>query len=431
MKQAEIEQQSTYPKWRGYYVFILLFLIFMFDYVDRFAIISIFPFLKNDWGLTDTQCGLLVSALFWSMVVFVVPIGAVVDRWSRKNSVGLMAIVWSLATAAASITRNFTQLITTRCVVGLGEAAYAPAGLAFISAIFKPGIRARMAGIWYAAVPLGQALGIVIGGIIAVHLGWRSVLGLVAIPGLIIAILFFWVKDYKTVELLKSVSKEETAAKVKMSKMDVVRELFRSKSLILNNFAVASSAFTTVAFTTWMPTYFQRFEGMSIERSGMMASVIMLLAIVGAPLGGFLTDQWMKKQSNARMLLPAITSAIAAILLFTALQFHGGLQFSFLLAFGLTVIMFAAGGFSVTQDVVHPGLRSTSYSINVIFQHLLGSALGPLVVGALSDVYGLDKALTLVPIVTFLAAMLFFIGSFFYKKDVDNSEKIQIVFDNR
>ena len=431
MQQAEIEQQSQYPKWRGYYVFILLFLIFMFDYVDRMVIVSLFPFLKSDWGLTDAQCGLLVSALFWSMVVFVVPIGAVVDRWSRKNTIGLMAIIWGLATGAATITRNFTQLIITRCVVGLGEAAYAPAGLAFISAIFKPGIRARMAGIWYAAVPLGQALGIVIGGIIAVHLGWRNAFGIVAIPGLIVAILFFWVKDYKTVDLLKSASKEETAAKIKMSKLDVVRELFRSKSLVLNNLAIAAAAFSGVAFTTWMPAYFQRFEGMSIERSGMMTSVIMLLAIIGAPLGGFLTDKWMKKQSNARMLFPAISCAITAILIFTALQFHGTLQFGFLMAFGLTIIMYTAGGFSVTQDVIHPGLRSTSYSINVIFQHLLGSALGPLVVGALSDVYGLDKALSIVPIVTFLAAMLFFIGSFFYKKDVDNTEKVQIVFENK
>ncbi len=431
MQQAEIEQLSTYPKWRGYYVFILLFLIFMFDYVDRMVIVSLFPFLKTDWGLTDTQCGLLISALFWSMVVFVVPIGAMVDRWSRKNSIGLMAIIWSLATGAATITRNFTQLIITRCVVGLGEASYAPAGLAFISAIFKPGIRARMAGIWYAAVPLGQALGIVMGGIIAVHLGWRNALGIVAIPGLIVAILFFFVRDYKTVPLEKTVSKDERAAKVKMSKMDTVRELFRSKSLIFDNLAIAAAGFTAVAFTTWMPAYFQRFEGMSIERSGMMTSVIMLLAILGAPLGGFLTDQWMKKQSNARMLLPAISLAVTAILLFMAFQFHGALQFGFLLAFGLTVIMYTAGGFAVTQDVIHPGLRSTSYAINVIFQHLLGSALGPLVVGALSDVYGLDKALMLVPIVTILGAILFFIGSFFYKKDADNSEKVQIVFESK
>jgi MFS family permease len=342
-----------------------------------------------------------------------------------------MAIVWSIATGAGIITRNFTQLIITRCVVGLGEAAYAPAGLAFISAIFKPGIRARMAGIWYAAVPLGQAIGIVLGGIIAVHLGWRSALGIVAIPGLIVAILFFWVRDYKTIDLVKSVSKEDTAAKVKMGKTDVLKELFRSKSLILNNFAIAAAGFTAVAFTTWMPAYFQRFEGMSIERSGMMASVIMLLAIVGAPVGGFLTDQWMKKQSNARMLLPAISLAVTAILMFMAFQFHGGLQFGFMLAFGFTVIMYTAGGFAVTQDVVHPGLRSTSYAINVIFQHLLGSALGPLVVGALSDAYGLDKALMLVPIVTIIGAILFFIGSFYYKNDLDNSEKVQIVFENR
>lgn len=422
---------ESYPRWRAWYCYILLYLLFMFDYIDRFVIISLFPFLKSDWGLTDAQCGLMISAVFWSIVVFTLPVGALVDRWSRKKSIGLMSIIWGLATAAGAFTRNFSQLLTTRFIVGVGEAGYSPGGAAMISAIFKPEKRARMIGIWQSAIPLGMALGISIGGFIAVALGWRHALGIVAIPGIIIGILFFWVKDYKTVALEKSVSVESSSGKVKMSKLDVIKELFRSKSLVLNNLAFAACGFATTAMTTWLPSYFQRFEGMSIERSGLMASVVMILAIIGAPLSGFLTDQWLKRQSNARMLLPALSSTMAAVLLFVAFLFHGSIQFGILLGFGLLVIMYAPGAIAVTQDVVHPGLRSTSHGINIVVQCLLGSALGPLVIGALSDVYGLDRALQVLPVLLIIAGMLFYAGSFFYKKDVDNVEKVQIVFETK
>ncbi len=419
----------AYSRWNTIYTTGLLYLLLIFDYVDRFVIVALFPFLKSDWGLSDAQCGMLVSAVFWSILVFTLPIGALIDRWSRKRAIGLMAIIWSLATAAGAITRDFGQLFATRCVVGVGEAGYSAGGTALLSAIFTPERRARVIGFWYSGIPLGQALGIVLGGIIAVSLGWRNALGLVALPGLIIAILFFWVKDYKTVDLVKSVAAEEGIKRARMKAGDIVRELARSKSLIFNNFAFTFCTFTTVALTTWLPAYFQRYEGMSIERSGLMASVVMVLAIIGGPLGGYLTDQFYKKELRARMLFPAITCTLTALVLFAAFLFHGALQFSFLLMMGLFIIMFAPGGIAVTQDVVHPGLRSTSVSVNLIFQHLLGSALGPLVVGALSDVYGLDKALLFLPATMLCAAVLFFTGSFFYKKDIESVEKMEVVFE--
>ncbi len=421
----------AYSKWNTIYTTTLLYLLLVFDYIDRFVIVALFPFLKSDWGLTDAQCGMMVSAVFWAILVLTLPAGALIDRWSRKKTIGLMAVIWSLGTAAGAFTRDFVQLFTTRFIIGAGEAGYSAGGTALLSAIFKPEKRARVIGFWYSAIPLGQALGIVLGGIIAVHLGWRNALGLVALPGFILAIMFFWVKDYKTVDLVKSVPAAGNTSKAKMSKREVIRELFRSKSLVLNNLAFAACTFTIVALTTWLPTYFQRFEGMAIERSGLMASIIMVLAIVGGPLGGFLTDQFHKKRVNSRMLFPALTCIITASLLFTAFLFHGSLQYGFLLGMGLFIIMFSPGAIAVTQDVVHPGLRSTSLSINVVFQHLLGSALGPLVVGALSDTYGLDKALLFLPATLLLAAVLFFIGSFFYERDTESVEKMDIVFEAR
>ncbi|MFA5078326.1 MAG: MFS transporter [Dehalococcoidia bacterium] len=429
MKEHALAGRPVYSRWDTFYTTALLYLLLVFDYIDRFVIVALFPFLKTDWGLSDAQCGMMVSAVFWAILVLTLPTGALIDRWSRKKTVGIMAVIWSLATAAGALTKNFTQLFTTRFIIGAGEAGYSAGGTALLSAIFKPEQRARVIGFWYSAIPLGQALGIVLGGIIAVNMGWRSALGIVAIPGLLLAIMFFWVKDYKTVDLVKSVPAEGSLLEARMSKQDVLKELFRSKSLLLNNLAFACCTFTIVSLTTWLPSYFQRFEGMTIERSGLMASIIMVLAIIGGPLGGFITDRFHKKRPNSRMLVPAITCAVTALLLFSAFLTHGSLQYGLLLGMGLFIIMFSPGAIAVTQDVVHPGLRSTSLSINIVFQHLLGSALGPLVVGALSDTYGLDRALLFLPATLLMAAILFFIGSFSYEKDAGSVEKLAIVFD--
>src|SRR5512138_2015748 len=94
----------------SYYTFALLFLLYMFDYIDRMVVVSLFPFLKADFGLSDTQCGLLVSTVYWSIVVLSVPTSVIIDRWSRKKSIGLVAVFWSLATVACAFTKNFPQL---------------------------------------------------------------------------------------------------------------------------------------------------------------------------------------------------------------------------------------------------------------------------------------------------------------------------------
>ncbi len=189
------------------YVFLLLWLLYFFDYIDRMVVVSLFPFLKADWGLTDTQCGAMVSAVYWAIIIFSFPVSIVIDRWSRKKSIGIMAVLWSLATAACAVTKNFGQLFAARAAIGLGEAGYAPGGTAMISALYPENKRAFMVGIWNASIPLGMAAGIVIGGAIASRWGWRHAFGIVALPGLIIALLFFFVKDYKTVGLEKTVDR--------------------------------------------------------------------------------------------------------------------------------------------------------------------------------------------------------------------------------
>ncbi len=410
------------------YIFMLLFLLYMFDYIDRMVITSLFPFLKADWHLTDTECGALVSAVYWSIVLFTFPVSILVDRWSRRKTIGTMAVVWSIATGLGAFSGTFRQLFASRTVIGVGEAGYAPGGSAMMSALYPEGKRSWMMGLWNASIPLGSAIGIAIGGIIATHWGWRHALGIVAIPGMIIAILFFFVKDYKTVGLEKTITKEDKKAerkKVRMSIKDMLVEFLAKPSLIFTYFGMAAVVFTTTSLLTWLPTYFHRVQGMPESSAGVKASAIMLFAIIGAPLGGYISDRWRKKQINARLLVPALTSLLSAVLMFLSFSvFNGQLQYLILLSMGVSITAFIAAAAAVTQDVVHAGMRAISYAVAVVIQNLLGASLGPIVMGAISDRSDIQTAFTFLPLALLIAAVLFFAGSIYYEKDLRKVEKV-------
>jgi len=430
MTKKNIPEGYLFTKGYTNYIFILLFLLYMFDYIDRMVITSLFPFLKADWNLTDTQCGMLVSAVYWSIVLFTFPISILVDRWSRRKTIGLMAVVWSLATFGSAFTNSFRQLFTARTIIGVGEAGYAPGGSAMMSALYPEGKRSWMMGLWNASIPLGSAIGVAVGGIIAANWGWRHALGIVALPGLIIAILFFFVKDYKTIGLEKTKPLDTLRAnpvKVKMSVKDILTEFLSKPSLIFTFFGMAGVVFTTTSLLTWLPTYFHRVQGMPEGPAGLKSSAVMLFAIIGAPLGGYIADRWRKKRLNARLLVPTLTSLLSAVLMFLAFSIFGGqIQYLLLLSAGVSITAFIAAAAAVTQDVVHAGLRAVSYAIAVVIQNLLGASLGPIVMGAISDATDIQTAFMFLPIALLVAAIMFFAGSFYYEKDLQKVEKVKL-----
>ncbi len=425
MIQQSPGTQPIISRGRAVYAYILLFLLYMFDYIDRQVVVSIFPFLKSEWGLNDMQCGMLVSAVYWSIVIFTFPVSILIDRWSRKNSISIMAIFWSIASIACAFTRNFTQLFAARTAIGIGEAGYAPGGATLISTTFPKARRALMLGIWNAAIPLGIAIGTALGGLIAELWGWRHAFGLVAIPGLIVAVMFLWVKDYKTVSLDGTMGSSGGEKGRRVGAGQVFKDILANKTLLLVYLGFACSVFVTTALATWLPSYFQRTHGVSAAQAGLMGGVVMLTAIIGAPLGGFLADLWMKKSPNGRPYFIALSSvATAAILLLAFTVLHGTIQYMTLIVAGVTAVAFVSGAMAIIQDVSHPGLRATYFSLNVVIQNLLGSSLAPIVVGFISDQFNLGIALAAMPLFSLVAAVVFFCTSFFY---VGAARKVEVI----
>jgi MFS family permease len=430
MKKNIIPEGYLFSKRYTNYVFILLFLLYMFDYVDRMVVTSLFPFLKADWNLSDTQCGALMSAVYLSIVLLTFPVSILIDRWSRTKTIGIMALVWCVSTGICALTKSFTQLFSARTIIGVGEAGYAPGGTAMIAGLYPQEKRSWMMGLWNASIPLGSAIGVALGGIIATHWGWRHAFGIVAIPGLIVAVLFFFVRDYKTVGLTKSKEKPDRKSErkaVTMSIKDMLNEFLDKPSLIFTYFGMAGVVFTTTSLMTWLPTYFHRVQGLAESQAGLKSSAVMILALIGAPLGGYIADKWRKKRVNARLLFPTISTLLAAIMLFLALVvFPGKMQYVLLLTMGVLITAFVSAAAAVTQDVVHAGMRAMSYAVAVVVQNSLGAFASPILIGALSDATNIETALSVLPLALLLAAVMFFTGSFYYERDLSRVEKIKL-----
>ena len=403
----------------------LLCMTYLFDYADRMVIGALLPFIKQDWGLSDKALGSLTSVIYVTIALFAIPLSLVVDRWSRRKMISLMVFFWSLATLACAFTRNYTQLLVARALIGLGEAGYAPAGTAVLSAAYPREERGRALGVWNAFIPVGAALGFLVGGYIGKRFGWQHAFGLVALPGMVLAVLFWFTRDYKTVPLAGG-NESGTVGRGGLGRSAL--GLLKTPTLWFVYVAFAMNSSITTSLMTWLPSYFHRIHGVEEQKAGMMAAGLAMLVLVGAPAGGILADRWMRRRVNARMVFSGITSLLSALLLALALAFsHTWALWPLLVIFGILTVCYVAPAAAVTQDVVHPGLRALAMGCCVICQHLLGGAWSPMLIGGLSDRMGLDRALFLLPVFGLLAAGLLLAGARFYEKDLARVREVELL----
>ncbi len=410
----------------AWYAFVLLYLLMLSDWIDRQVIASLFPYFKAEWGLSDTQLGSLITVVNWSILVAVFPVAVLMDRWSRRLCVGIMAIVWSLATLACAFAKNFGQLFAARAVVGAGEGGYGPGGSSMIAALFPERMRTTLMGLLWAAAPIGGIIGTVLGGVIAVNYGWRHAFGIVAIPGLLIAILFlFTVKDYKTVEL--AITDKEKGTKRKIGVREIILMFVTTPSLFLVYLGEAAQMFCASTILNWAPSFFHRVDGLPMDKAGAKAGLVFLVAAIGTMLAGYILDKWRRKRPKALLVGTAAFSLFNAVLWVVAFSvLKGPIQYAVILVGALGASACLGPAYTASQEAVHPGLRATSISLLTILHQLLGQALGPLIAGILSDKYDLQTALAIISLVPVLAALVFFIGALFYERDVARVEKVEM-----
>ncbi len=185
-------------------VFALTFGLMLSDYLSRQVITPLFPFLKQEWSLSDTKLGALVSVVALIVGVASIPVALLADRWGRVKSITAMAGLWGLATIACGLSQGYGQMLVARAMVGLGEAGYSSAGGAILMHVFPPQRRSMIMGAFLAAALFGTVMGVAAGGIISTHFGWRhAFIGVGAVGLLLVAVYPMVVRDYQTVAVVK------------------------------------------------------------------------------------------------------------------------------------------------------------------------------------------------------------------------------------
>jgi MFS family permease len=401
-------------------VLVICFLLYMINFMDRQVLSAVLEPMKIDLRLTDTQAGMLQTLFFLSMAVMGIPASYLVDRWSRRKTMSLIAIIWSGFTYITGLGRSFTGVLFPRIAVGVGEAGYPPAATAMLTAVYPQEARSRVLGIFNASVPLGSAVGALLGGYLSTHYGgWRTPFFVFAVPGLILGVLAYFLKDYKSVAM-----RDEGGKKIGF--LASVARLFKIPTLRWVYVGYAMHNAMAFAFAAWGAAYIMRVQNVSEAKAGAIMGIGALAGIIGPPLGGVIADVWQKSNNKGRALTPILASPLSSVLLFLALFFEirGGMGISFIIAFSVFVVMGIPAVNAISQDVVSPGLKGLSWGMAGIVMMVCGGAWSPSVTGVISDglgggAWGLKAALMFICLLGPVACFCYWRGSKNYPVDME------------
>lgn len=432
-----IDPDSVWPigKKAAIYSCAVVFLLGIFDFIDRQVVAALLPYIKAEWNLTDTQLGMLVSVVNISISVLVVPSAYFIDKWSRKKMIALMGGIWSLATAACAFAGSYSHLLVARVFIGAGEAGYNPAAQALIAAQFPKNRRGTAIALTQLGMGLGAPIGLVLGAWVASHWGWRHAFGVVAIPGFLLSIMALFIKDYQTVDAHAGNMTAEQKAKPKSSIADYVKllgTLIRTPSLICVFVGATMKLLRTGAGMNWMPSYMMREAGLTAVQASSLSALLFMSSLLSMACIGPIIDLTRKRWSNGIPMVMAVCFLAQGCLQFTAFEFFpagGVLQVGTLFISGIFGGGMVAGFSTIIVDLVHPGARATAISLMVLCQNILGFALGPLVVGLLSDHFSLGTAMSMLSFAPILAGIAFVVCFFTYQRDAAKVAHVDLKFD--
>lgn len=424
MEDASVSRAPS--PWR---VLALLFFANLLNFFDRTIPAILNEPIRLQWGLNDFQLGLVAAAFTVVYAVAGLPLGRLADRGSRKSVMGWGIALWSAFTAANAFAWSFGSYLAARMGVGIGEASYAPAANSLIGDLFPAERRSRALGIFMLGLPLGlMAAFFSTGPLVAAFGDWRAPFVIAALPGFLVAILMFFIR-----EPARGASEKIPVAAAPAERP--IRTLLRTRTilwLILSGITLNFSAYAGNGFLVPM---IQRYFGAPLTTAAVTTGFIVgVTGLFGLTAGGWLTDWIYQRSERGRLLYAAACLAVAAVATAAALAAGRGslVVFASLFGFGwLLQYSYYTSVYPAIQDVVEPRLRATAVALYFAGMYLLGGAFGPLVVGGLSDALaksamreagaleltgelraaGLHDAMFLIPVTLFLTAIFVFLAS--------------------
>ncbi|GGF21334.1 spinster family MFS transporter [Subtercola lobariae] len=452
-------EKTTRPHSRAGWIIGLLFAANLLNFYDRAIPAVLLDQIEQAFGINDAQAGLLASAFVIVAALTVIPLGYLADRIARKTVVGWGLLIWSVFTAVGGVFSSFWVFFGSRVGVGVGEAAYDPAAGSLMADLYPTEKRARANSWFQLGFPIGTMLAYFTVGAVAVAFGsWRAPFLIAAVPGIIIAILVFRIREPKrgatdavaiaAAEPLtgagptsattdSAVGAGATARPTVAAKRASIWSVLRIRSMYGLIIAFAGYNFAAYAIGTFLTPVLQRYYGLDLVSAAAVSGVVIGIGgLIGLLLGGWVTDRVAKTSIARRVMVAAVCLLVAAPLAYIGLSASSSVLGQLVLFLALSYLLgmfYLAAAVPVVSDVVGAKQRSSALGVVFAIGYVIGGAGGPVVVGALSDsfakgatnlsdsaasAYGLQTAMMIaVPIAFIVAAIGMFVTSRTVKSD--------------
>ena len=420
VNESSFEQTHTtevpVPKY-SYYALAVLTLVNFLNYIDRQILPTVATQMAADLKLSDTEIGMMEAVLLLSFTVLAPLFGRLGDRYSRTRIMATAAIIWSVATALTGIADKFpsifpalsftvpiirltlalssvaVMLCLIRTIVGVGESSYTTITPSLLADYFPARKRGTALGVFQAAIPLGFALGYVIGAVLAHYFGWRRAFMIVGVPGIIAALLVWKLKepvrgtqDFDP-HTGQSLAKDPEATINQESFLKTSWKILTTRDWIVSTAGYTALTFVLGAFATWAIIMLQREKGMSETKAGITLGLVVLTAgAIGTFGGGWLADKVASKRENAYYLVCAFSCLLGIFPTFVPLITNN--PYIYIPAMFLSVMFLFLNNapfHAILLGSVSPMVRATAIALNIVIIHICGDVISRFGVGVLSD----------------------------------------------
>jgi MFS family permease len=380
---------------------ILLTALNLLNYIDRSVLFAVQPMVQAEFHLTNAQLGYLTSAFLLFYMVAAPFTGPLADRYSRRVIIAIGAFFWSGLTLLTAVTHSYQALLIRHTLVGIGEASFVTIAPTFVADLFPEEKRGRILGVFYLAIPVGTALGYVLGGNLGARFGWRFPFYVAAIPGFLLALVMLFIPEPLRGQFD---SAKET------SERGTIKGLTRNPAFWTATLGMAMMTFALGGIQVWMPTFLSTMRGYSLKAANQLfGGIIVLDGTLASLAGGWLGDRFLRRTKGSYYMVSAISMALGVPVMIIALFARGRAMVPGILVAAFLLLLNTAPLNAALINSVGAHIRATAIAFNIFIIHLLGDVPSPTLMGWIADRHSLQVAF-ICPVIAMAAssAILFY-----------------------
>ncbi|QRN99728.1 MFS transporter [Archangium violaceum] len=395
----------------GYYALLILSLINLVNYLDRYIVTVALPYIQKDFQLNNTQSGMLGS---FFIIVFMLasPLGGFLgDRIQRRWLVAAGVVLWSLATGASGLATTFGMLMVARACVGIGEAGYGAVAPSIISDLFPREQRTRVLSLFYIAIPVGAAAGYGLGGWLSEAYSWHMAFFVGGAPGLVLGAMAFFMPEPERGAM------DGPEAQAKLPFLVGLQGLARNAPFWWTTTGYTLMTFAIGGLAFWLPSFLVNERGLAADKAGFLSGAVTALAgLLGTIAGGWLGDKMDRRMHGGGLRMSGVGLLLAAPLMFLAVKVHAlGPMFAIIFLAQFLIFLNSGPINAAIVNGVPPAFRAFAMGLNVLFIHMLGDAISPTAIGKLADLSSLGFAIELNAIPVLLGGLALLMAGKLFK----------------